>query len=227
MKRILTFLMAVLPLISFAQGNNRRIYPPSEDPTEGLRVYLQKLNSDERYFATPDPNNEGEILVYYLSENCDNYEDSLFIVLDKAALTEMKTVLTGIEKTMSKWGPIARKEGLKGLVREMPFTFPPVGIFFRRNCERYGEVTYYPYPETSWNVQFSTPEFNYAYGRSYVMGTHATIPSEHEKGGEYYIELLIGLYKIKDFVKYMDYESLKRTYLERKPKERNLDELFK
>lgn len=224
MKRLILIALMLMPAMLLAQ--EKLVWPDSHDPTAGRRVYLGGDWTQEDFFAVPDPESKGDILIYFNIDNDARANDSLFVIFNKEAFNEMREAIRSADATLKKWTAVARREGVERYRKEIPVQLPKVGFAFKRNAPRFGEYTYYPYFETVQDIQPSTLEFRFDAGRAGSMKTYAQADSEHEKDGVYPIEISLYDFLIKKWLKKWDYDSFKEEYWRAIDRKAYIDTIF-
>ena len=176
-------------------------------------------------YASNDPDCPGEILIYYRLDKA-SYRDSIFIVMNKETCEAMVRAMKEADKKIKDWCRIARQNNVDHHEKALGVDFPPVNIHWKRMVARYGDKTPFSLPyvwagESDYFVPTAYVSRRGHGGISFRFVLHDPYnPSEYEV--HYYLDVT----GRKEFIKTLNYEKLKKRFIELNPDRSGYDALF-
>lgn len=247
MKKILSFLVFLsLAAPGFSQGTSyyellQEIKKKNADPAYRAarrdsifakyrdgRVRIERDLSDMfAIFASPDPDAEGEILVYYYICNRENYKsDTVFIVMNKAECENMVSSMRAVETKLKEWKKVARQNNIDNYSKEMDIPFPEVNVYWKRLHPDFGRRTYDPLFHWSGKDNWLHPIGHIAQRGNGELEFRFTVPDPSGEYG-YIVDTYLGGLARERLVRHLDYSAIKKKYYELSADKSKWDELFK
>ena len=237
MKKImLTALCAFFSLLAVAQNmrTERDSLPRSTAEYYAMKVEQPKLvllvgwqDEDNALYAAPDPKNPGEILLFYRAENWHYDKIEIYFVFDKEGCRALRNSLEETLRVLKKWEATAIRNKIDLFQKEMDIAYPEVNIYWRRTRPRFRKVTYSPLFMWAGKAEWLKPEFHFTktIGSVYFQFSLHDYRAGEDGVGQP-IKVKAFRFDIKDYLKWLDYDKLKRIYIEKTPDRSKWDELF-
>lgn len=238
MKKILLFTFcAIIPFLTMAQNMKTEgdAFPRTEDEYWALKAQQPKLvllvgwpDEDNALYAAPDPERPGEILLFYRAMNHHYEDDELYIVFDKDGCRALRSSLGMTLEIFKEWKKTALRNKINRFQKAIDVQFPDVNIYWRRTRPRFRKITYSPLfmwagkgdwlkPEFRWTTNCGSVDFLFNLQDNQALEPGVIQP----------VEIRAFDYEIKDYLKWLDYDKLKKLYIEKTPDRSKWDELFK
>ena len=171
--------------------------------------------------------NEGEILVYFLFPNFpDDRADRIYVVMDKAACLQFVESLHQCDRKLKEWRKIARRNNIELYSGDIGIEFPPFDIYWQKRRPAYGESTYFPCFMWAGIDNWFKPVGHISKDGHGTLEVNFLLP-DFTMEEDYPVRIFIYSTTREYIFKFLDYETLKKTYWEVNRPAESYDHLFK
>ena len=178
-------------------------------------------------YASPDPENEGEVLVYYYLPNFRDFRaDSIFVVMNKATCHQMAASFREADRKLREWKKIAKKNDVDKYTDELGVAFPEVNIYWQKLRPPHGEYFYMPWYMWSGPGNWLVPIGHISKGGDGGLEFNFLLP-DFDRDEDYPVKIYMDVTGRRYLMKYLDYEGIKKKFRELNPDRSHYQELFK
>ena len=200
MKRILCILL--MALAGFSAWGQKRVYLHKDEFRDDVYVI---------------ENNDGEVTAFVELEVLSRF-DSLFLVINKSNIDDVRSYMTELRDTYDAWSNIAKKNKVKNVKKSFSVESPEVQLRWAEQVKD----SYSRFPVLRMKERFSTKDKWLTPDFIITENGHALISFDlrlkDTSGNPYHARFFLSRREINHIIKWLDYDNLMRTYNKKKPK---------